>query len=172
MDKHKFSTKYFFRGCGKRERPLALAELSLLPPAMLSPTNHDESGSCDSEQSKQWAVSHDVKAVEGPLPVSFPPGASLATDVDVSLVPDDFKSELLPSEGGGGAGPLPALRVPYRHLVRPDSSGNVDRRTSRGVRLKCKYGLDTRVVAIANDATFAGLYARLLHDYGFELTMK
>lgn len=125
-------------------------------------------GDSDSEQSAQWAASHGDRPASTLNPVPLfglrPEDRLLTAAADVTLREGDLQAP---------ASVLPAVRAPSRH-ARSESFGASDKRPgpAPGLRLKCKHGSDTRVVAVSSTSTFQSLYARLVTDYGFELTMK
>ena len=86
----------------------------------------------------------------------------------VERADDDVPPVLSPGLAGADPGA-------FRGLVAPGgdrSAMGKYKRTRNGLRLKCRYGSDVRVVAMSKATTFRELYTRLVHDYGFDLRIR
>ena len=150
------------------------------PAAMADTYEAEDSSSGDSEQSKQWAASHEAGsgALRGGSNVTFlvpPADRRLVLAADTTMSDEDLRSEVVAAETvvPQGVAVLPAVRAPSGRAARSDTTTQPGAmRPQHGIRLKCKHGTDIRVVAVSTDMSFQALYTRLVHDYGFELTVK
>jgi hypothetical protein len=126
--------------------------------------------------SKPKAARREAEGAEGAVVDPVPPSAregAIDPPAPLLLLPAAPPAAAAPAVAAGAAAADGGDSDSFRGIMYSDRGTPAKyKRTRNGLRLKCRYGSDVRVVAMSKSTTFRALYTRLVHDYGFDLRIR